>query len=191
MTTKYNNLLNNIKKIAHNKGMTLADINKQAGLGKAYIYTWREHNPSPKNIRKVAEILHVSAHELIHGYQSEGTNDQSNLLIFNNIKRIAKDKKISISRLSQLCGLSQNIVYEWRYSNPTFDNLRKIANALRVPIVDIISNPNDIDNDDYNKTLKVDLNDYQVIFTYYNKRIPSKYLQLIRQLLNTWLIDEY
>lgn len=34
-----------------------------------------------------------------------------------------------------------------------------------MPIVDIISNQNDIDSDDYNKTLKVDLNDYQVIFT--------------------------
>lgn len=188
MTTKYNNLLNNIKKIAHNKGMTLAKINKRAGLGKAYIYTWREHNPSVASIMKVAKILKVSIYNLIDKNEIKSAtdnHDSKKMLLFNNIKKIANYRGISLNKLSKLCGLSINSIYQWQRCNPSFTNLQKVAAALEVPISDII----EIDYFN-NRKLKIDLNDYHLKFYYRGKPIPDEFLKLIRQLLNLCLYHE-
>lgn len=57
------------------------------------------------------------------------------------IKEIAKEKKVSISSLASMVGITQpnlsNIVND--KSKPSLETLEKIANALDVPITELFS----------------------------------------------------
>lgn len=57
------------------------------------------------------------------------------------IKEVAKEKKVSISTLASMIGITQpnlsNIVND--KSKPSLDTLEKIANALDVPITELFS----------------------------------------------------
>ena len=100
------------------------------------------------SIKKVANILDVPVCKLIDNFQqlpmnthTMNKNHQSSL-IFDNIKRIAKFKHISLNELSALCGLSSGIIYHWQYSSLRIDSLQKVANTLEVPLIDIIKDNN-------------------------------------------------
>lgn len=54
-----------IKKLARKQGMTLAQLNEKAGLGKNSIYHWSTKTPSTDNLSKVADVLHVSVDYLL------------------------------------------------------------------------------------------------------------------------------
>ncbi|WP_338214918.1 helix-turn-helix domain-containing protein [Lacticaseibacillus salsurivasis] len=54
-----------IKKLARKQGMTLAQLNEAAGLGKNSIYHWSTKTPSTDNLKKVADQLHVSVDYLL------------------------------------------------------------------------------------------------------------------------------
>ena len=55
-------------------------------------------------------------------------------VIFKNIKKICEKKKISISQLEELAGLSKGSIYKWNTSIPKVDSLQKVANILKVKI---------------------------------------------------------
>lgn len=57
----------NIKKIAAERGMTLQDVEREAGLGKNSIYVWKKYNPSPTSLHKVAKCLNVTVLDLRNG----------------------------------------------------------------------------------------------------------------------------
>lgn len=54
-----------IKKLARKQGMTLAQLNEKAGLGKNSIYHWSTKTPSTDNLSKVADVLHVTVDYLL------------------------------------------------------------------------------------------------------------------------------
>lgn len=54
-----------IKKLAREQGMTLAQLNEKAGLGKNSIYHWSTKTPSTDSLSKVADVLHVSVDYLL------------------------------------------------------------------------------------------------------------------------------
>lgn len=56
------------------------------------------------------------------------------IVIFENIKKICKKKKISISQLEKLAGLSNGSIYKWNTSVPKVDSLQKVAIILKVKI---------------------------------------------------------
>ncbi len=66
-------------------------------------------------------------------------NRKSN--IAKNIKRLRQEKAISQDRLSKLADLSLNTIVNIEAGNnpnPTFETLKKIADALKVSIEDLI-----------------------------------------------------
>lgn len=54
-----------IKKLARKQGLTLAQLNDKAGLGKNSIYHWSNKTPSTDNLQKVADVLNVSVDYLL------------------------------------------------------------------------------------------------------------------------------
>lgn len=56
------------------------------------------------------------------------------IVIFENIKKICEKKKISISQLEELAGLSNGAIYKWNTSVPKVDSLQKVAIILKVKI---------------------------------------------------------
>ena len=55
----------NIKSIAEKKGMSIAEIEKKAGIGNGTIGRGRESYPNVDSIVKVAKVLSVSINTLV------------------------------------------------------------------------------------------------------------------------------
>lgn len=78
-------LLENIKKIAKDQGLSLLDVNNKAGLGSYSIYNWRKKAPTIENLTKVANVLHVSVDDLLDN-KKEQVNSQRNKLLEHGYK---------------------------------------------------------------------------------------------------------
>ena len=55
----------NIKKIAKQRGMSLAELNDKAGLKTNIIYSWKNKNPSAEKLQAVANVLGVTTDYLL------------------------------------------------------------------------------------------------------------------------------
>lgn len=49
-----------IKKLAKDHGMTIAEVNEKAGLGKNSLYNWKYQKPSSDALAAVAKVLHTT-----------------------------------------------------------------------------------------------------------------------------------
>ena len=49
-----------IQSIASEKGLSIAEIEKKAGVGNGTIAKWKTSSPSVSNLTKVAEVLEVN-----------------------------------------------------------------------------------------------------------------------------------
>lgn len=68
MTTIYDR----IKEISNKKGVSIDYVNDKAGLSNKAIYGWKKSTPKADNLKKVADVLHVSTDYLL------GRTDQMN-----------------------------------------------------------------------------------------------------------------
>jgi transcriptional regulator with XRE-family HTH domain len=66
-----------------------------------------------------------------------------NNIIASNLKRLRSDRKLSLSGLSALSGVSKVMIgqIERGQSNPTINTIWKIANGLKVPYTSLIDEP--------------------------------------------------
>ncbi len=71
-----------------------------------------------------------------------------NNIIAGNLKRLRNERQLSLSKLSDICGVSKVMLgqIERGESNPTINTIWKIAGGLRVPYTSLIDEPikNDI-----------------------------------------------
>lgn len=59
------NLKQNIKDICFEKGITLVELEKKAGLPRKYIHRWDKVIPSAEKIKRVADALEVSTDQIL------------------------------------------------------------------------------------------------------------------------------
>jgi transcriptional regulator with XRE-family HTH domain len=66
-----------------------------------------------------------------------------NTIIAANLKRLRTDRKLSLGKLSELCGVSKVMLgqIERGESNPTINTIWKIAAGLKVPYTALIDEP--------------------------------------------------
>lgn len=66
-----------------------------------------------------------------------------NNIIAGNLKRLRTERQLSLSKLSELCGVSKVMLgqIERGESNPTINTIWKIANGLKVPYTLLIDEP--------------------------------------------------
>lgn len=60
------------KETAQRKGLTVSMLEKRANLSENSLYTWKKSTPKADNLKKVADVLHVSTDYLL------GRTDQMN-----------------------------------------------------------------------------------------------------------------
>ena len=70
---------------------------------------------------------------------------------YDNIKRFAKSKGISIQELAEKVGLSRNMIYQYKNVNPKLETLKKIAAVLGVDTSELV-------DDDQTNTAYYELN---------------------------------
>ena len=58
-------MLDNIKAMCREKKTTLAEVERQCGLGTRTIYRWDECTPSIDKVKRVADFLECSVDELL------------------------------------------------------------------------------------------------------------------------------
>lgn len=55
-------------------------------------------------------------------------------MIYENVKKIADEKGISISALEKKAGLGNGVISGWKTSSPTVANLKSVADVLHVNV---------------------------------------------------------
>ncbi|KEZ14833.1 transcriptional regulator Cro/C1 [Lactiplantibacillus plantarum] len=59
-------LFERVKEIAKKRGMSIAEVERKAGLSENYLYTWKKSaNPRRSSIESVAKVLGVSSNFLL------------------------------------------------------------------------------------------------------------------------------
>lgn len=59
-------------------------------------------------------------------------------MIYQNIKSIAKSKKISIRKIEKETGLKLGSIYHWDEIKPSVDKVAKVANYLGTTVEELI-----------------------------------------------------
>lgn len=60
-------------------------------------------------------------------------------MIYQNIKRICSEKKISISKLEKDVGLGNGTVGKWQTVTPRVDSIQLVATYLGIPLAELIA----------------------------------------------------
>lgn len=58
--------------------------------------------------------------------------------IYENVKRLCSERKMSIRQLEMKAGIGNGVIGKWRYVMPELRSLQKAADALGVPIITIL-----------------------------------------------------
>lgn len=96
--------------------------------------------------------------------------------LWENLKKISKNKGLSIKNIEESAKLPKNSLYNWKKHNPSSDNLQKVADVLGVTVNDLLGKKD-------HKKKTADLNDEDIIFTYEGRQIPPEDIELMKRLL--------
>lgn len=58
-------------------------------------------------------------------------------MLYNKIKKIAKDKKIAIRKIEEDCGFAKGSICKWNKVSPAFDKVVCVAKCLGIPISEL------------------------------------------------------
>lgn len=95
------NLLDNIKKYAKQRGLTLRQVNDKAGLGTNAIYRWKNQKPSFEKIEKVSKVLGIPTDRLLGNNVSkkhEVDLDDDDIVFTYEGRKIPKEDLETIKR---------------------------------------------------------------------------------------------
>ncbi|ATH93354.1 hypothetical protein ACH95_00900 [Bacillus glycinifermentans] len=56
------------------------------------------------------------------------------MITFERVKKLCKDRGISLSRLEENVGFGKNSTYSWKQNNPSSDKLKKVADYFNVSV---------------------------------------------------------
>nr|DAS81885.1 MAG TPA: repressor protein [Caudoviricetes sp.] len=59
-------------------------------------------------------------------------------MIYEKVKRICKERKISIFQLERNCGIGNGTIGRWRNSKPNTETIKKVADYLRLSVDELL-----------------------------------------------------
>lgn len=59
-------------------------------------------------------------------------------LLFDNIKKLAKEKNVSISEIEENCKLGKRTIYRWDINSPSIDKVKAVSNFLGVTVDELL-----------------------------------------------------
>lgn len=62
-------------------------------------------------------------------------------MIYENIKKLCVERKISIRALEQMAELGNGTISGWKDCSPNLGNLEKVAAVLKVPVETLFKKP--------------------------------------------------
>lgn len=67
-------ILTNISLLCEKKNVSIAQLERETGLGNATIRTWEKSDPGAKKLKRVADYLGVTVDDLLSGISTAETN---------------------------------------------------------------------------------------------------------------------
>lgn len=102
-----------------------------------------------------------------------------NNIIAGNLNRLRTERQLSLSKLSELCGVSKVMLgqIERGESNPTINTIWKIAAGLKVPYTQLIDEPinSDICVRKENAKEQIDLNGKYRVYCYFTSHVNRNF----------------
>lgn len=96
-------LVSRTKEIAQKRGLSLKTLAAKAGMAENAIYRWDDNNPKSENLKKVADVLHVSTDYLLGRTDEMNTTssdkkvadilDNETILAFDGMEIAEEDKE--------------------------------------------------------------------------------------------------
>ncbi len=83
-------ILERTKEVARNRGMSLAEVSRKAGLSDKSIYRWQSASPRMETIQKVADVLNVSVDYLL-GNTDEKYRDDDEIIFRRKTRDFTND----------------------------------------------------------------------------------------------------
>lgn len=103
------------------------------------------------------------------------------MTVFERIKKLAKERGYSLTKLNDAAGLGTNSIYHWKTKTPGTDNLQKVANVLGVT-VDYLLGDDDSSKFSSNKHM-VELNNEDNYYTFDGKPVSKEDMELFKRLM--------
>lgn len=69
-------LFDRIKKVSKERGYSIAEVERKAGVSTNYMYQWKKRNPNPETLASVAKVLNVSVDYLLGKTDEKSTADK-------------------------------------------------------------------------------------------------------------------
>lgn len=120
-------LFDRIKKIAKDRGYSIAEVERRAGVSTNYIYQWKKRNPNPKTLASVAKVLNVSVDYLLSGEEQKNeTTKKVNIeeLLDGTAMLTDRDGELTDSDRAALRAL----IYTYLQSTEGRERLKKYSN---------------------------------------------------------------
>ncbi|WP_176552927.1 helix-turn-helix domain-containing protein [Levilactobacillus brevis] len=61
------------------------------------------------------------------------------MTLFERVKKMSKERGLSLSQLNDKAGLGKNAIYKWKTQKPSTENIQKVASALGVTVDYLLS----------------------------------------------------
>lgn len=59
-------------------------------------------------------------------------------MLYEKVKRIAKEKKVALTKIERAAGMSSNSLHKWKSSTPSVDKVAAVAKVLGVTIDELM-----------------------------------------------------
>ena len=71
------------------------------------------------------------------------------MTLFERVKKMSKERGLSLSQLNDKAGLGKNAIYKWKTQKPSTENIQKVASALGVTVDYLLTGEksNSVEND--------------------------------------------
>lgn len=64
-------------------------------------------------------------------------------MVYENIARLCKERKISIARLERSCKLGNGVISGWKNGQPRLDSAKSVADYFGVTVDELMKGPNE------------------------------------------------
>lgn len=61
--------------------------------------------------------------------------------VYENVKKIAKQRGLSLQKVAEQAGLGINSIYDWRKIDPSISKVQKVADVLHVGLTELVNEP--------------------------------------------------
>lgn len=99
-------LLNRIKTLAHEQGLTLRDIEIQLNLGTRSMQRWDTSSPSVNKVLAVANLLHTTIDYLVTGSNQKNIDTSLNTNIYKKYNLLSETDKMKVDSFIEIATFS-------------------------------------------------------------------------------------